>query len=142
MGLLDWLGAGKTLAEPIDAVGNALSKVVTTDKDRLAAEATLELLRQQPGALQVELNKINAQSARFFDSGWRPMIGWTAGFCFALYWVPQLILADYVWLTMCIAKQTILPFPVKSDDITQIIYLMLGFGTIKTVDVIASKVFK
>jgi hypothetical protein len=134
MGLLDYLGAGKALAEPIAAVGGVLDKLVTTDKDRANAEQVMGLIRQNPMLWQVTLNQLNAQSSRWFDSGWRPFIGWIGGICVGLYFMPQFIIAAYLWVTMCIAKNAILPYPISADQLMELVWLLLGFGAYHIAD--------
>jgi Holin of 3TMs, for gene-transfer release len=134
MGLLDILGGGKTLAAPIEAVGSVLDKVVTTDKDRANAEQVMALIRQNPILWQVTLNQLNAQSNRWFDSGWRPFIGWIGGLCLGFYFLPQFTIAAYLWCNMCIAQGTILPYPIKADQLMELVYLLLGFGAYHIAD--------
>lgn len=136
MGILDMLGInpGQTIAQPIEAVGNALSKIVTTDKDRLAAEQAMELLRQHPQELQVEINKLQAQSTNFFASGARPAIMWICAVCVGLYYIPQFLIADYLWLTQCLYANRLLPFPIDASDLMQLTYLILGLGGYRSLD--------
>lgn len=136
MSILDMIlgSGGDALAKPIDAVGNVLSKVVTTDKDRLAAEQAMEILRQHPHELQVEINKLEAQSTSLFKGGWRPYIGWICGTCIALYYIPQFLLADYLWFTQCLQQTKLLPFPINPDGLMQLVYLLLGFGAYRSVE--------
>lgn len=63
-------------AATVDALGTAVDKIFTSDDERASAAIVLERLRQQPAALQVELNKIEAAHASVFVAGWRPGIGW------------------------------------------------------------------
>lgn len=134
MGLLDLLGAPKAIAAPIEAIGGVLDKVVTTDKDRMNAEQVMALIRQNPMLWQVTLNQLNAQSDKWFDSGWRPFIGWIGGVCVAFYFLPQFSIAAYLWITMCLAKNMILPYPISADQLMQLVYLLLGFGAYQIAD--------
>lgn len=134
MGILDVLGAGKTLAAPIEAVGSVLDKVITTDKDRSNAEQVMALIRQNPMLWQITLNQLNATSDRWFDSGWRPFIGWVGGICIALYFMPQFSIAAYLWITMCIGKSTILPYPIDAHQLMELVWLLLGFGAYHVAD--------
>lgn len=70
---------GADITSPVEAIGSALDKLLTSDDERAAAAAVLEKLRQNPGALQVELNKIEAAHRSVFVAGWRPFIGWVCG---------------------------------------------------------------
>jgi hypothetical protein len=122
MSLLDWLGVG--IEKPVEAVG----KLYTTDKDRLAGEAVLEDVQQKPQLAQIENNRLLILGGRFFNSAWQPLIGWTAGACVLIYWVPQLVVADYIWATQCIRFQALIPFPIKPDEIYNLVWLLFGFG--------------
>lgn len=124
MGIKDWFGLGDSIAKPIKAVGD----LYTTDKARIEAETKFEEVIQKPVLAQVDLNKTFAKSARFFDSSWQPLTGWTAGFCIFLYWVPQLIFANYLWMNICLEQNRVIPFPIYSDDIMQLVYLVFGFS--------------
>ncbi len=65
-----------TITSAVDAVGNAIDKNTTTDDERAQNAIVMERLRQNPAALQVELNKVEAQHRSTFVAGWRPAIGW------------------------------------------------------------------
>lgn len=122
MGFLNWLGLGKVIAEPIEAA----SKFVTTDKDRILAQSQLMSATQSAEVERLKTNEILAQSAKFYNSGWIATTGWTTGAMMILYWLPQLLVADYVWIGNCLATHTVLPFPISSNDIMQLVFLMFG----------------
>lgn len=124
MGILNWLGIGKDIAEPINAVSN----LYTTDKARLEAEANLTDMLSKIPLEQLHVNKELLKTGRFFDSGWQPLLGWTSGFLVLLYWGPQLVVANYIWIMECVDKMNVLPFPVKPDDIMNLVWLLFGFG--------------
>lgn len=124
MSILNWLGLGKEIAKPIEAV----SHLYTTDKQRLDAQ-TEDIKAMMPATLaQLENNKTSLLSDKFFSYGWQNLIGWTAGFCVALYWVPQLILTDYIWFEQCMYTHKIIPYPINSDQIYNLVWLLFGFG--------------
>lgn len=81
-----------TAVKPIEAIGNAFDKIFTSDEERAKAQIILEKLRQHPGELQVELNKIEAAHKGIFKGGWRSAVGWIC--VFAL--MNQFIIAPYV----------------------------------------------
>jgi hypothetical protein len=124
MGISDWLGIGKTIAEPIDAVSN----LYTTNKARLEAERNLQEVIQKPQLAQIENNRLLSLSSNFFTSAWQPLIGWGAGFLVLLYYTPQLVIASYVWGYACVQTGTVTPFPIKPDDILNLVWLLFGFG--------------
>ncbi len=125
MGILSWIGLGSELAKPIDAASN----LYTTDKARIIAETGLETAQQQRGMKQLENNHVMALASNMFQAGWQPLIGWTAGFCIALYYVPQLFIADLIWSIECLDARHVQPFPIDPTDILNLVYLLFGFGT-------------
>jgi len=125
MGIMSWIGLGADIAKPIDAVSN----LYTTDKARIAAETSYEAVTQKRGLAQLENNRLMAIAGNLFESSWQPLIGYTAGFCVALYYVPQLIVANVIWAQECIDTGHVIPFPIDPSDILNLVYLLFGFGT-------------
>lgn len=126
MGIGSWLG----VAEPIKAVGD----LYTTDKARLEAEKDFEQVAQQRGLAQIENNKLLILTGRFFNSGWIALLGWTCGFLILLYYAPQIIIITYVWGKHCINHDVATTFPMKSDEILNLVYLLFGMGGIGVVN--------
>lgn len=124
MGIMNWLGIGADIAKPIDSVSN----LYTTDKARIEAETKYEEIAQKPILSQLSNNAIMASSSNLFNSGWQPLTGWTAGFLVLIYYFPQIMIITYVWGTQCIDTGIVTPFPMKPDDILNLVYLLFGFG--------------
>lgn len=124
MGLLNILGIGKDIAEASEGV----SKLYTTDKERLEAEKNLTDVMQRPQLAQLDNNKLLILTGRFFNSGWQPLIGWTSGACVFMYWVPQLCVANWIWAHQCFSLGEVVKFPIAPDDIYNIVWLLFGFG--------------
>lgn len=122
MGILNWLGMGADIAKPLDAVSN----LYTTDKARLEAETNMISVAQKP-----LLQQLTAQS--FFASAWPALTGWTAGFCIALYWIPQLLVTDYLWAIHSWRLGMVLPYPIDASDLMNLVYLVFGMGTLHIV---------
>lgn len=124
MSLLNWLG-GKSIAEPIDAVGNAVDKIFTSDEERMNAQAVIDKIRLQPSILNAELNKVEAQHRSIFVAGWRPAIGWicAAGIGFAFIGNPL--------LERFIGGE---PVVVPLDMILELVLAMLGMGALRTAE--------
>lgn len=89
MGLASWLfgAGGDAIAKPVEAVGNALDQLVTSDEERAAAALMLEKLRQAPDILQAEITKQEAAHPSVFVAGPRPFILWICGAAFGLHFV-------------------------------------------------------
>lgn len=126
MSLFEWMGKGigKDVAEPIKAIGD----LYTTDKARIEAQTKLEEQMQKAVLSQAAINQTFASSAHLFNSGWQPLIGWTSGFLILIYWLPQLVLANYLWMGNCLDAHKVLDFPIKPTDMMNLIYLLFGFG--------------
>lgn len=122
---MDLLGIGSV----IEGVGKVAEHFVTTDKERMAMELENRKLDQQNDMAQIEVNKVEAQSASLFTSGWRPFVGWICGF--ALLYVALLDpVARFV-------AQVLLNytggFPVIDTTITmQVLFGMLGMSGMRS----------
>lgn len=79
MGIAKWLGFGKEVSEPVNAVGNALDKLFTSDEERLTKQEVLERTSQNPTLWQKSLDMINANSKIWFVAAARPFCVWIAG---------------------------------------------------------------
>lgn len=130
---------GGSIADPIDAIGNAVDKIFTSDKERLQAQAVLEKLRQHPGELQVELNKLEAQHRSVWVAGWRPAIGWVCAASLACFYIPQFILGSYIWVTNYFQTGVMGPYPVESGSLMELVLALLGLGVYRTVKKISRK---
>jgi hypothetical protein len=124
MNIPDWLHLGKTVAEPIKAVGD----LYTTDKARIEAEAKYEEIAQKPRMGQIENNKLLILTGKVFNLGWMALLGWTCGFLVLLYYAPQILIITYVWGSDCIHTGVVNPFPMNSDEILNLVYLIFGMG--------------
>lgn len=124
MGIKELFGLGDTIAKPIKAVGD----LYTTDKARIEAETKLEEVQQKPTLAQIQTNSILAASQNVFKSSWQPLVGWSAGFLILLYYAPQLIIITIVWGGNCLDTGIITPFPMKPDELLNLVWLLFGFG--------------
>jgi len=125
---MNWLssliGADKVLSSPIDAIGNTLDKLFTSDDERAQAQLLLEKLRQHPAELQVELNKVEAQNRSVFIAGWRPFIGYVCGLGLFTSFVVS------PWMQWFGFPSVSLPL----DAISSLVVALLGLGSLRTVE--------
>lgn len=127
--------AGKTIATPIEAIGNVFDKLFTSDEEKAQAQLVLAKLAQRPGELQVELNKVEAQHQSIFVAGARPFIMWVCGISLAFYYIPQFIMAAIIWTRMSWDMQTLVPYPVgQIAGLMELTIAMLGLGALRTID--------
>lgn len=129
-----------TVAAPIIAI---INKVVP---DKAAAAAAVSQLQQMQmtGALQEELmqltsvttaqsdiNKVEAASSSVFVAGWRPMIGWICSSALAF----QYLLRPLIQWVLIVAHQPLAaPLPGIDDNLWQLMFGLLGMGTLRTVE--------
>lgn len=116
--------SGKIIPETVKAVGD----LYTTDKARIEAETAYQQALQPSVKGQQEINRTLAASLYFFNNGWQSLIGWSAGLLILVYWAPQLCVANYIWMTNALALGQVETFPIKPDDIMNLVWLVFGFG--------------
>jgi hypothetical protein len=114
---------GGGVAKPIEAVGNVLDKLFTSDEEKLDKKIILERLKQHPAELQVELNKIEASHRTIFVAGWRPFIGWICGIGLGFVIIINPLLG---WFATRSTPQ------VPEKLIFDLIIALLGLGTLRT----------
>ena len=124
MSILNWLG-GKSIAEPIDAIGNAVDKIFTSEDERLQAQAVIDRIRMQPNILSAELNKVEAQHRSVFVAGWRPAIGWICALGIGFAFIGNPLLQRFVGGE---------PVVVPLDMILELVLAMLGMAGLRTVE--------
>ena len=125
MGILGKL-LGGSVAQPIEAVGNVLDKLFTSDDERLDKKLLLERLAQEPKIAQVELNKVEAQHRSVFVAGARPFIMWVCGFGLLFAFLVNPILQ---WIMPEVGSPE-LPL----DVMMELVLAMLGLGALRTVE--------
>jgi hypothetical protein len=79
MGWLSKLTGGGGLVEPVEAIGNVIDKLFTSDEERAAGELLKQKLAQAPQLAQSEINKVQAGHRSTFVAGARPFLMWVCG---------------------------------------------------------------
>ena len=136
MSFLGKLFGGGQTKDVVTAVGDAFDGLFTSDEERAAAKIVMEKLRQAPGALQTQLNMVEAAHRSIFVAGWRPFIGWVCGLSLAAYFLPQFISAAIVWVTI-ISKSgwtELPPYPADPSALMELVLAMLGMSALRTAE--------
>ena len=127
--------------ESIDAVGNvvektgnALDNLFTSDDERLSHAEIMERINQQPAEWAHQLNLLNAQDTSWFNSGWRPALGWVGAIGMFCFFVPQYLLAAVMWTYTCIQANALVPYPINADGLWELVAMLLGGGVLRTVE--------
>jgi len=116
------------------AVGTIIDRVIPDKNaaEKAKQELQTELLRSavQGELAQLEINKIEAANPSAFVSGWRPFIGWVCASAMAF----QYIVAPMgVWTASFFMDNV--PVPPSLDDVLmELLFGMLGLGTMRTVE--------
>lgn len=126
-GIDDAVGAVATLAD--SAVKRIWPDATAIEQKKLDL-LNQELQSQFLGLLaQIEVNKIEAQSASILVSGWRPFVGWVCGVALAYAALIEPILR---FVATVVFKYTG-AFPVIDTDITlQVLLGLLGLGAMRS----------
>ena len=125
---------GSAAAEPINAIKELVDVAFTSDEEKLDKHILMQRILQAPQMAQLEQNKVEAQHSSKYVAGWRPYIGYIAGTCIGLFYIPQLILANYLWYNECIRLQAMVPFPMSDKSLMELVYVLLGFGAYRTAE--------
>ena len=115
----------------VKTVGDIAGDLVTTDKERMAAELESYKAESDRMAGQVEVNKIEAASSSLFVAGGRPAVMWICAFALSYAALIEPV-ARFV-AKVCFAYAG--DFPVIDTDITlQVLLGLLGLGTLRTAE--------
>jgi hypothetical protein len=121
----------------IKEIGDSVDKIFTSDEERLELknefskaelgfEAKYMDLVSKQNIAQTEVNKVEASSGAFFQSGWRPAIGWIGVAALAYKFVIYPLL---LWMPN-IAP----PNPIDSDILFSMVTGMLGIAGMRSFD--------
>jgi hypothetical protein len=132
MSIFSWGDEVKKAGEGVGIVGDALDSLFTSDEERLSKAEAIERLKAEPHKVMGKLALLDAASRNAFQAGWRPFIGWIAGFALAAYFIPQFLVGGYMFVDAYISTGSIIPYPVKPDALMELVWLLLGLGAYRT----------
>jgi hypothetical protein len=128
-GIDDAIGAVANLGDTV--VKRIWPEATEIEKAKIA-QLTAEMQNEYNLILgQIEVNKVEAASASWLTSGWRPYVGWVCG--------TSLLYAGIIEPILRFIAQVVFgyvgSFPVIDTRITtDILYGMLGFGMLRSAD--------
>lgn len=132
MGILSSLfGGGSSIAQPIEAIGNIIDSVFTSDEERAQGELLKQRLAMKPALMQAEINKVQAGHRSTFVAGARPFLMWVCGFGFLFAFVINPILQ---WIAPELGSPE-LPL----DAMLELTLAMLGLAGLRTVEKLNGK---
>ena len=132
MGILSSLfGGGSAVAQPIEAIGNIIDSVFTSDEERAQGELLKQKLAMKPALMQAEINKVQAGHRSTFVAGARPFLMWVCGMGFLFAFVINPVLQ---WLAPELGSPE-LPL----DAMLELTLAMLGLAGLRTVEKLNGK---
>lgn len=131
-------GAGDLFTSDEERMTLANAAKIIEQQPRLAAELTkqIKMSGEFQNALVQAANNLSDSKGNWFQSGWRPLIGWVCGltWIFTLF-IPTALNCIY-WAIGCIQTGQIVPFPMEKHLLEALIWLsggMLGIlGGLRT----------
>ena len=115
-----------TAAEPINAVGNVLDNLFTSDDEKLTHEEVKIRLLQKPVMAQNEINKVQAQHRSTFVAGARPFLMWVCGVGLAMAFIVNPIIVALF--------PNVKEIPVPLDQMMELVLAMLGLAGMRTLE--------
>lgn len=120
--------------------------VVKAQIEKILAEGEVSLADKFQ-SIQGSLNLADAQSGSWFNSGWRPAIGWVCALALALYYPTRIITGMTIWVIQSIsAMNAFVPTPglpwvtlpympeVGISDILGLVATLLGNSMLRTIE--------
>jgi len=126
----------------VKSIGDTLDNLFTSDEERMEAEREItkakrsfdykenKLITEQNIA-QMEVNKADANSGRFFQSGWRPAIGWVGAIALGYQFIFHPLL---LWVLTLTSPETVPPPLIDANALYPIITGMLGIAGMRSFD--------
>lgn len=118
----------------LPVLSSVLDRVIPDTAEAAKAKAEMEMRliesANQAALAQVEVNKAEASSGSVFVGGWRPFIGWVCGAALAY----QFIVSPLALWGCQIAGLSVPPPPSLDGMLWELIFGMLGFGSLRTVE--------
>lgn len=121
-----------SIGTTVDKTGKALDSLFTSDEERLSHKEIMERIKLKPAEWAHELNVISAKSNNWFNSGWRPALGWVGAIGMALYFIPQYVLGAFLWLQVNWGAEVLTAYPVSPDGLWQLVSVLLGGAAFRT----------
>ncbi len=115
-----------TAAEPINAVGNVLDSLFTSDEERLDKDIIKQRLAQKPALVQAEITKVQAAHRSTFVAGARPFLMWVCGVGMAMAFIVNPLIEYFT-----VSKDLI---NVPLDQMMELTLAMLGLAGLRTVE--------
>ncbi len=118
----------------IEAAGGVLDNLFTSDEERAEAKRLMQEIRQRPQAAQWEINLAEAKHRSVWVAGWRPAIGWICAASLAAYYIPQFVLASFLWVRFCLEQGQRVAYPADIGGLMELVLVLLGSMSLRTIE--------
>ena len=122
----------KKTGEGVALIGGALDKLFTSDDERLSRQEAIIRLQQKGTDIVGQAMLNDSVSRSWWQSGWRPAIGWVAALGLGIYFIPQYAVGAYMFVDHYITTGEIVDYPVTSDALMELVVALLGLGLLRT----------
>jgi hypothetical protein len=114
-----------SVGETIEATGNALNGLFTSDDERLTHAEVMERIKQNPNRWQTVINLAEAGHRSIFVAGWRPAIGWVCALSLANWF---LVNPWIQWITGKTGPE------IQWEVLMQLVVALLGLAGLRTTE--------
>jgi len=126
---------GGAAAAPITAIGNIVKGIFGDKTEKLSHDEIMARIAMEPTLVQTEINKVEAGHRSIWVAGWRPGIGWVCAISLFFFYVPQYMIASFIWVKLIAENDwNIVPYPVDDAGVMELVLAMLGMAAMRTVE--------
>lgn len=137
------LGGVKGVFEGIGSLAKDIRSAITGEispEKKAEIEAKLIEIESRTRDGQLQINLKEAEHASIFVAGWRPAVGWVCALSLAAYYIPQYVIASYLWIKAAVQVPvvdgiiTLPPFPATEGSLMELVLAMLGVAAWRTAE--------
>lgn len=131
---MSWLKNIMGISDPIEAIGKAGDSLFTSDEERLQLQNELAEIKQKPFLMQALANVTAANHRSSFVAGGRPALLWVAAMGLFVFFPVKFSIGAFIWAKACLAQNVILAFPFSGENIMELVGMLLGLASLRTVE--------
>ncbi|UUO22836.1 hypothetical protein FGD67_06270 [Colwellia sp. M166] len=131
---MGWFSKIIGTGNPIEAIGKAGDALFTSDEERGQLQNDLAEIKQKPLLMQALANVAAANHRSSFVAGGRPALLWVAALGLFVFFPVKFAIGAFIWAQACLAQDVILAFPFTGDNIMELVGMLLGLASLRTVE--------
>lgn len=126
-------------SDPIKTLTEGADSLFTSDEERKQLDNDLESLRQKPHVMQALANVTAANHRTVFVAGGRPALLWVAAAGLTFFFPVKYAVGTFLWAKACLSADALLAFPFSGNGLMELVGMLLGLGTMRTVEKLKGK---